>query len=230
MLRLFDYGMGRRDLIVDKIESVNVPPHLVLELEAGQVSALFWLLQSGFIVIGVEVGCSVKAFLAARLGMGPEFIRDCISTVFLDGKPVDDLDTAVVRDGSRLALSSALPGLVGATMRSGGALASLRSSITHKENGICIGGNGNVHVKLFNMVMEKAGPDLLLKGILVSGPVLQTFLQKNPALIEACRSILLDNQPIDFYGLANRKLFSDLGLVRISIRKTANAKDSAMMS
>ncbi len=209
-------------MIEEKRESADVPQHLILELEAGQISALFWLLQSGFVVSGVEVGCSVRAFLADRLGMSPDFIRDCISTIFLDGKPVDDLDAAVVRDGSRLALSSALPGLVGATMRCGGVLASLRSSITYKETGICTGGKGTIHVKLFNMVMEEAGPDLLRTGILVSGPDLETFLQKNSGLVEACLSISLDKQSIDFRSLANRRLFADRGLVRLSVKTVSN--------
>ena len=209
-------------MIVGKKESADVPPHLVLQLEAGQISALFWLLQSGFVVTGVEVGCSVRAFLAAQLGMSQEFIRDCISTIFLDGKPVDDVNTAVVRDGSRLALSSALPGLVGATMRSGGVLASLRSSITYKETGICTGGTGTIHVKLFNMVMEEAGPDLLRTGILVSGPDLETFLKKNSGLVEACQGISLDNQSIDCRSLANRQLFADRGHVRLSVKTVSN--------
>jgi hypothetical protein len=155
--------------------------------------------------------------------MSQEFIHDCISTTFLDGKPVDDLDAAVVRDGSRLALSSALPGLVGATMRSGGVLASLRSSITYKETGICTGGSGTIHVKLFNMVMEEAGPDLLRTGILVSGSDLETFLQKNTELIETCRNISLDNQSIDFRSLANPQLFADRAFVRLSVKTVSHS-------
>jgi hypothetical protein len=205
-------------VIAEKRESAHVPPHLVLELGNDQVSALFWFLQNGFAVTGVEVGCSVRAFITARLGMSPAFIRNCISTIFLDGKPVDDLDTAVIRDGSRLALSSALPGLVGATMRSGGVLASLRSSITYKETGICTGGKGTIHVKLFNMVMEEAGPDLLRAGILVSGPDLETFLQKNAGLIETCRNISFDNQAVDFRSLANPQSFANSAIVRLSVK------------
>ena len=211
------------DVIVEKRESADVSPHLKLELEAEHISALFWFLQSGFVVTGVEVGCSVRTFIAAQLGMSQEFIHDCISTTFLDGKPVDDLDAAVVRDGSRLALSSALPGLVGATMRSGGVLASLRSSITYKETGICTGGNGTIHVKLFNMVMEEAGPDLLRTGILVSGSDLETFLQKNTELIETCRNISLDNQSIDFRSLANPQLFADRAFVRLSVKTVSHS-------
>ena len=210
-------------MIVEKRESADVSPHLKLELEAEHISALFWFLQSGFVVTGVEVGCSVRTFIAAQLGMSQEFINDCISTTFLDGKPVDDLDAAVVRDGSRLALSSALPGLVGATMRSGGVLASLRSSITYKETGICTGGNGTIHVKLFNMVMEEAGPDLLRTGILVSGPDLETFLHNNTALIETCHNISLDNQAIDFRSLANPQLFADRALVRLSVKTVSHS-------
>ena len=53
----------------------------------------------------------------------------------LDGKPVDDIGAALVQDGSTLALSAAMPGLVGATLRRGGAYSSFRSAITYHETG-----------------------------------------------------------------------------------------------
>jgi hypothetical protein len=102
-------------------------------------------------------------------------------------------------------------------------LASLRSSITYKETGICTGGSGTIHVKLFNMVMEEAGPDLLRTGILVSGSDLETFLQKNTELIETCRNISLDNQSIDFRSLANPQLFADRAFVRLSVKTVSHS-------
>jgi len=57
-------------------------------------------------------------------------VKEKISTIFLDGKAVDSPETALLREGSTLALSSAMPGLAGAILRRDGPYASLRSSIT----------------------------------------------------------------------------------------------------
>jgi len=200
-------------------ESVITTCNLVLELDEDHMSSLFWFLQSGFVLADVEVGCSLKAFLTGQLGMTPEFIRECISTIFLDGKPVDDLDTATVHDGSRLALSSAMPGLVGATMRRGGVLASLRSSITYKDEGARKGGKGSVNVKLFNMVMTDAGPRLLQEGILVSCSDFESFMQDNAALFEACRSISLNGMSISAGEL--KSLVPPGGFISLSVKRKA---------
>lgn len=45
-----------------------------------------------------------KIFLERQLQLDRQFIEDYIQTVFLDGKPVDDLDRAFVKDGCTLAL------------------------------------------------------------------------------------------------------------------------------
>ena len=103
---------------------------LQISVNAAQLPEFFQLLQQG-IILRREVGCSVKSFLYHQLQLSCEFVEDKIQTIFLDGKPVDDLDAAYVKDGCSLALSAAMPGLVGATMRRGGYYASLRAQISH---------------------------------------------------------------------------------------------------
>lgn len=110
----------------------------------------------------MRVDCSVEAFLCDRLQVDPAYVDERISTIFLDGQPVDDIKTAVIRDGSVLALSGAMPGLVGAVMRRGSFYASFRDSITRRsENGKNGAVMGTVRVKLFNMVLKELGPHLL---------------------------------------------------------------------
>jgi hypothetical protein len=46
-----------------------------------------------------------------------DYLENRIKTIFLDGKPVDDEDKAVLKNGSTLALSAAMPGLVDSTFR-----------------------------------------------------------------------------------------------------------------
>jgi len=142
------------------------PPRVAFAVDAPDVARFFLLLQQG-LMIRRRVGCSVDAFLREQLGAGPETIER-IQSVMLDGRPVDDIASAVVQDGSTLALSAALPGLVGATLRRGGTYSSLRSGITYRDRGSASApGTGWVTLKLFNLVMAELGPALLRAGALV---------------------------------------------------------------
>jgi len=204
----------------DQSEFRNNPPHLVLVLDKGQASALLCFFQSGFFVAGAKVGCSVSAFLIRQLGLSPEYIRDHISTIFLDGKPVDDLDSAIIKHGSRLALSSALPGLVGATMRQGSVFASFRNSITYRESAIRADGEGVIHLKLFNLVMEDLGPSLLAKGILVNSSELKYFLHEHDDLLKGCKKILFNNEPVEIGALLSNDFYKESQFVQLSVEMT----------
>jgi hypothetical protein len=109
------------------------------------------LLQRG---VGIPdgTGMSVREFLQETLGIDAEYIEEKLQTVFLNGQPVDDFDRATVRPGAVLALSGAMPGLAGATMRRGGFYARMREGITHAGTDTAGGGGekGVVVVKLFN--------------------------------------------------------------------------------
>ncbi len=113
---------------------------------------------------------SVLAFLVQDLGLTPEYVRQRITTVFLDGQVVDVLEDAMLRDGSRLALSAAMPGLVGATLRRSGPYAAMRAEITRAsehEVHARSAGTGVIHVKLFNLLLDELGPLLLERGVLL---------------------------------------------------------------
>lgn len=113
--------------------------------------------------------CSVLELLVRDLGLAPEYVVGRITTVFLDGAVVDALDEAMLRDGSRLTLSAAMPGLVGATLRRGGRYAAMRGEITHaREHAAARPGTAaTIRVKLFNLLIEEIGPALLARGVLV---------------------------------------------------------------
>jgi hypothetical protein len=126
------------------------------------------LLQRG-VRVEVRVGGPLRTLLEDQFGLNPEYLKERIKTVFLDGKPVDDWDTALVHDGSVLALSAAMPGLAGATLRRGGFFAGMRSQITHRDKESPISPEeGWVMVKLFNLLIPELGPLFLQRGILLS--------------------------------------------------------------
>lgn len=128
------------------------------------------LLQRG-VFCPISARCPVGDFLTGELGIDPAYIRDRIATVFLDGSVVDDLTTAIVRPGSTLTLSAAMPGLVGATLRRGGFYSAMRSEISWKaadgERDEADGPPGTVRLKLFNTVLREIGPAVLRRGVMV---------------------------------------------------------------
>lgn len=173
------------------------PTRLCLTVEPEHVSGFFQILQSGFMV-NVRIGTSIRALLCDQFGLSPKDVAEKLTTIFLDGKPVDDIDLAIIKDGSRLSLSAAMPGLVGATMRRKGLYASFRSSITYNETERHIrGGVGTIQLKLFNLVMREFGPDFLKRGILLESSQVLDFLSKQPEdFWRGCREILIDGKPV----------------------------------
>ena len=116
------------------------------------------------------------------LGIPARYIQERIQTIFLNGAAVDCLDCPL-HPGDRLALSAALPGLVGATLRRGGCYARLREGISHRgDPASCRQKQPFLEIRLFNlMARELAGP-ILARGIILEGEDLKAFLASNKAL------------------------------------------------
>ena len=181
------------------------------------------LLQQG-VIIKTEVGCSIKDLLFRDLGIAPEYMESRIQTVFLDGKAVDDLDSAVIHEGSTLALSGALPGLVGATLRRGGTYASLRQAITlSKEKEAIPQKEGRVVVKLFNLLVPELGPHLLARGVWISGEALDKFLKENGVGFRTgCQTIQADGQDLDFPTLLKIKWSENKNPILLKIKSASS--------
>lgn len=125
------------------------------------------LFQQG-VGITIQIGTSLEDLLCCQWHIDRDYVMSRISTLFLDSKPVDDLPAAMVHDGAVLALSGAMPGLIGATMRRGGILASFRNGITYcTTSGDDTGGSGRITLKLFNLLIDELGPQFLARGIWV---------------------------------------------------------------
>ena len=153
---------------------------MALELGADQVHTFFPLLQKG-VTVQASVGCSLKSLLCDQLMIPADYVTDRITTIFLDNRPVDDLDRTIIQEGSRVTLSAAMPGLVGATMRRGGFYAALRQGISHcTGNGSATGGRGTIRVKLFNLLLAELGPLVLARGILMERDELVELLHRLP--------------------------------------------------
>jgi hypothetical protein len=165
---------GRRGTDLTKIKA---------QISPNMVSCFFPVFQQG-ITVEAETGCSVKELLCGQLGIDPTYVEERISTIFLNGKPVDDCDTAVCGDGAVLALSAAMPGLVGAILRKGGFYTAMRSAITYRTQGAdSVRANGRIRLKLFNSIMGEAGPLVLRRGIIIPRSKVMKLLSETSAEI-----------------------------------------------
>lgn len=124
-------------------------------------------------------GGSIRDVLCRQFGITDAYLDDRVQTVFLNGKAVDNVDSALIADGTVLSLSAAMPGLVGATFRKGGFYAALRKDISYgEESETECPGEGLFTLKLFNLVARELGPLFLEAGIIVSGRELAQFLDR----------------------------------------------------
>jgi hypothetical protein len=202
---------------LEEIETADGNDILSLKTTDELIPRLSTLLQKGCFV-KVRTGCSLSDLLCDQFGISPDYIKNDIKVIFLDYSPVDDLDTAVIKDGAILALSAAMPGLVGAAMRRDG-LSWMRSSITyHEQESKHEKQEGVLHVKLFNQVMADLGESFLRRGVYVKSVFLADFLGRfagdfwqGVGEIARDREILTKSSLLDY-------LMADEKWVKFSIR------------
>ena len=168
---------------------------LTLHLAPDQLNIFFPILQKG-VTVPVIAGCTLKSLLIDQFVIPANYVTDRITTIFIDNHPVDDLDRAIIQDGSRVTLSAAMPGLVGATMRRGGFYAALRQGISHvTDSGTHAGEHGTVRLKLFNLLLAELGPLVLARGLILERDEMDELLANLPSLpkdaLNGAGSILL---------------------------------------
>jgi len=170
------------------------PQRRILTISPQQVSEFFPLFQQG-VRVPCRTECTLGNLLSEQWGIDPVYVKERITTIFLNHRAIDSVDTTQVHGGATLALSGAMPGLVGATMRRGGHLAAMRGAMTHHQDETAEGGNRTwIRLKLFNLLLPELGPGFLERGILLSGNELQSFLQERQ---EDFRLPLSDTPPAE---------------------------------
>lgn len=185
---------------------------LRLLIEAPGLALFLPLLEKG-VMLPARTGCSVRDFFCGQLGLSEAYLDQRIQTLFLDARPVDNVDTALIQDGATLALSAAMPGLLGASMRKGGWYAAFRKDISQSTERCSLRqADGLVRVKLFNMVAREIGGVLLQKGVRIDNADLQRIARRHTdALARHIQTALLEGRPADpdpslFLTLADRQV------------------------
>ncbi|EGJ51185.1 hypothetical protein Desaf_2873 [Desulfocurvibacter africanus subsp. africanus str. Walvis Bay] len=184
---------------VDLLSRITGAAPSLLRFTHAQPNQFEIILQAGF-ALPVERPTNVYEFLRDQLGVPEEVIQQRIQTLFLNSSPVDNLLTAQVRPGSTLALSGALPGLLGATMRRGGYYSRMREGISYKQDEPLTEEHAKpflVQVRLYNLMARDLAGYALRRGILVPKDRLCEFLeQQPPAFWMQFGQCELDEKPI----------------------------------
>jgi len=169
------------------------------------------LFQSG-VLLKVQVGASIKNLLCEQLSLDKTYVDKRINTIFLNSQPVDDIDKAIIKSSDTLALSSAMPGLVGATLRRDSHLSTLRDTITFKEyRNDNIQGYDLIHIKLFNLILQEVGPFLLQRGVIMDfEDVIELFYNKMSEKITGALDIYFNGKKTGINEVC-RSLKSNVG-------------------
>jgi hypothetical protein len=194
-----------------RVDALNTDSNRVcLVMDSAAIPRLYRILQAGFFIRS-QVETTVSAFLKDQLGLSDQYVEARINTVFLNGKPVDNIEAAIIEEGSTLALSSAMPGLMGAAMRRKGFYASFRSAITYRDTAVggTIAKEGMVRLKLFNLVMADLGPPLLTRGVYLCARDFGEFLAgQHRRFYEAVAEATVNGQPIEPASLGKTDLLA----------------------
>ena len=188
---------------MEKIDGIAFD-RLCLFGKAELVPIFFQLLGQGF-KVNVQTGGSVKELLCNQLGIDEDYLAARIQTIFLNARVVDDINSAIVTEGSVLALSGAMPGLVGAILRSGGMYAGMRSQISHKKNQSPLPQKtAPITLKLLNLIVKELGPTFLQNGIMIKGEQLQEFIESRLEDLKIkCLAVEFNDKPVEIDNLRN---------------------------
>lgn len=161
----------------------DLPPEkevvtITLAPTAAQISRLCTVMHNRCFV-KVECGKPLSDLLYNQFQIPFDYVRVEIKVIFLEASPVDNLETAIIKDGATLALSAAMPGLVGAAMRRDGELNWMRSGISYQEGETeHTEEPGLLKIKLFNKVMADLGESFLRRGVYLQAKYLSEFLSR----------------------------------------------------
>lgn len=178
-------SFGKKDdMIIQSGDYMN--DYTCLKLRMAKESRTAWntLLQRGFYLNG-PANRTVRAFVNDVFEFDDCFIDETVRTIFLNSSPVDDIDEAFVRDGDRLALGSAMPGLVGICMGRDNPYKSFRSGIAcHDEGGEADSTETiRVFAKVFSTLAVESGEDILKRGIEADAGQLVALLREKAAFV-----------------------------------------------
>lgn len=151
---------------------------MTVRMKVGALGGWNLLLQKGFYKTGPG-GLTVREFVMKVLGYESDYIDKTVRTIFLNYSPVDNIDEAIVHDGDKLSLGSAMPGLVGIVMGRDNPFKSFREGITCHDSGLSAEREETIRVflKVFSTLAVETGGDILACGIDTTAGDVRTIIK-----------------------------------------------------
>jgi len=171
---------------------------LYLDLAPDGVRRWRLALHAGF-HFRIPGGLTVRKLLTSELGMDADYVENRVRTVFLGGRPVDDIDAALVRPGTEMTLSTMLPGVAGITMGRDNLIAAYRADITYHDDGSCAEyGQCVIFIKLLNFIAPETGHLFLPRGIGLDHTAWARHISGLPeSFWDTVRAATLDGKSLD---------------------------------
>lgn len=152
--------------------------HIIITDVPEAADIIYYQLQDGFYVKAMS-GTAILPFLTEYCNIPESYIAEKIKTIFHNGNPVDDIKTVKLYEGSVLAVSGAMPGIVGAMMRIGSPYAPMRESITEKGNEKKNAGESiYIKLKLFNSILKDHGERFAGEGVIFDKEIIKGIIMK----------------------------------------------------
>ncbi|MBB6480965.1 hypothetical protein [Spirochaeta isovalerica] len=124
-------------------------------------------LQKGVLVPFLEEE-TVTAFILRVLNLSKDQMEKEVQTLILNNGCVDEPEARVLASGDTLVLSGAMPGLVGAMLRSNSPIKAMRNTISEASSGRDeTMAEGFIRLKLFNTVLTDHKEDVLRCGFYI---------------------------------------------------------------
>jgi len=190
-----------------------------ISVEHNMISAFFYFLEKG-VKKDIYVGCDIKTMLLDQFNISADYIDNRIKTMFLEGRPVDDVNTTIINNGATIALSAAMPGLAGATFRRSENIKFSKKTIELKKKVKTYNQEkGIITIKLFNLILREFGPSFLKAGVLVSKQELIEFLSRQENKIKnACKSVKINKNNTTIEDLKHISVEDESELLKIDVR------------
>ncbi len=197
---------------------INRSPHiprLEFLIPADTTKKYTTLLQTG-ILEARNAPTTVGELLASLPGFTMQYIRERIETIFLNGLPVDDLETIITGPSPVLAISAVMPGLAGAIFRKNSFHAALRTSTSDSlADRLPSTEKIIIRLKLFNIIATEKGETILHNGCLMRNESVLKFINYRRNLFSHLLSLRYDGKPISLDDLGSLLLTSKTVFMRI---------------
>lgn len=143
---------------------------LSLHIQMRNPAVLTTLLGQG-VRLNITTGRNLRQVLVEQIGFEPDYLQNRLQTIFVNARPIDDVEQVIIEPDAVIALSAAMPGLVGAVLRRGGYLSAMRRGISQDAHASNAPNElqGFITLKLFNTVAREKGAAILQKGIWLTG-------------------------------------------------------------